>query len=58
MPCGSTPEVFQSAGADSLAQATGLTPLEQDFESALADGQRSGHCSDVKPDTFSVARGS
>jgi hypothetical protein len=36
MPCGSTPEVFQSAGADSLAQATGLTLLEQDFESALA----------------------
>jgi hypothetical protein len=29
-------EVFQSAGADSLAQATGLTLLEQDFESALA----------------------
>ena len=28
--------MFQSAGADSLAQATGLTLLEQDFESALA----------------------
>ena len=30
MPCGSTPEVFQFAGADSLAQAMGLTLLEQD----------------------------
>jgi hypothetical protein len=29
-------EVFQSAGADSLARATGLTLLEQGFESALA----------------------
>ena len=28
--------MFQSAGADSLTQATGLTLLEQDFESALA----------------------
>ena len=28
--------MFQSAGADLLAQATGLTLLEQDFESALA----------------------
>jgi hypothetical protein len=28
--------VFQSAGADSLARATGLTLLEQGFESALA----------------------
>jgi hypothetical protein len=36
MPGGSTLEVFQSAGADSLARATGLTLLEQDFESALA----------------------
>jgi hypothetical protein len=37
MPCGSTtstPEVFQSAAADSLAQATGLTLLEQNFEPA------------------------
>jgi hypothetical protein len=42
MPCGSTPEVFQSAGADSLAQATGLTLPEQDFESALA-AMPSGH---------------
>ena len=36
MPCGSTsstPEVFQSAAANSLAQATGLTLLEQNFES-------------------------
>lgn len=36
MPCGSTPEVLQCAGADSLAQATDLTLLEQDFESALS----------------------
>jgi hypothetical protein len=36
MPGGSTLEVFQSAGADSLARATGLTLLEQDLESALA----------------------
>jgi len=28
--------VFQSAGANSLTQATGLTLLEQDFESVLA----------------------
>jgi hypothetical protein len=28
--------VFQFAGADSLAQETGLTLLEQDFEMALA----------------------
>jgi hypothetical protein len=28
--------LFQSAGADSLTQATGLTLLEQDFESTLA----------------------
>jgi hypothetical protein len=28
--------VFQSAGADSLAQETGLTLLEQDFDTAFA----------------------
>jgi hypothetical protein len=42
MPCGSTPEVFQSAGADSLAQATGLTLLEQDFEWLAAIPSDSG----------------
>jgi len=36
MPCGSTPEVFQSAKIDLLAQAAGLTLPEQDFEAALA----------------------
>src|SRR5215472_4850198 len=36
MPGGSTLKVFQSAGADSLAPATGLTLLEQDFESPRA----------------------
>jgi hypothetical protein len=46
MPGGSTLEVFQSAGADSLARATGLTLLEQDFESALA-AIPSGYCEGV-----------
>ena len=36
MPGGSTLEVFQSAGANSLVPGDGLTLLEQDFESALA----------------------
>jgi hypothetical protein len=35
MPCGSTSKVFLS-GPVHLAKATGLTLLEQDFESALA----------------------
>ena len=36
MPGGSTLEVFQSAGPIHLPEETGLTLLEQDFESALA----------------------
>jgi hypothetical protein len=39
MPCGSTnstPKLVSICCGDSLAQATGLTLLEQDFESALA----------------------
>ena len=61
MPCGSTtstPEVFQSAAADSSAQATDLTLLEHDFESALAaipSGYGEGVCEGLRSPCGSLA---
>jgi len=42
MPSGSTSEVFRSAGADSLAQVTVLTLLEQAAPAALPSGYGEG----------------
>jgi hypothetical protein len=42
MPSGSTSEVFRSSGADSLAQVTVLTLLEQAAPAALPSGYDEG----------------